>query len=102
MLLIMMQDSSASSNLWVVFTPEGTKIMQADEFDYMVNLSRLTGCCEVVYRRKRLVLLCVSSRNKDDLLHSWSEFCEKISDISDTVTGKSLNDGNPVLYLDGS
>jgi len=68
----------------------------------MVNLSRLTGCCEVVYRRKRLVLLCVSSRNKDDLLHSWSEFCEKISDISDTVTGKSLNDGNPVLYLDGS
>ena len=60
---------------------EGTKIIQADEFDFMVNLTSLDGICELVYRdkEKRHVLVRVASPDKDSFLYSWSEFCEEIS-----------------------
>lgn len=82
---------------------EGTKIMQADEFDFMVNLSRLAGFCDVVYmdKGKPHVLVHVSSRHEGNNLHSWSEFFQEISDVTDPVKG-TFSNGGPILCLDGS
>ena len=82
---------------------EGTKIMFPDEFDFMVNLSRLAGSCDIVYRDKGIphVLVRVSSSGEGEVFQSWSEFCEEISDITDPISGTGSNDG-PIVCLDGS
>ena len=82
---------------------EGTKIIQADEFDFMVDLTRLAGFCDLVYmkKRSRLVLVRISSSDGGNPLNSWSEFCEEHSDVIDPITGTSTNNG-PILCLNGS
>lgn len=51
---------------------EGTKIMQPDEFDFVVTLSRLAEFSDIAYRRggKPHVLVRFCPRGKDDLWHS--------------------------------
>ena len=82
---------------------EGTKIIQADEFDFMVDLTRLAGFCDLVYmkKRSRRILVRISSSDGGNPLNSWSEFCEEHSDVIDPITGTSTNNG-PILCLNGS
>ncbi|XP_078349747.1 cyclic GMP-AMP synthase-like receptor 1 [Oculina patagonica] len=61
---------------------EGTKIRQADEFDFMACLSRLSDICDIVYlnkRNKRHVLMQVLSHDEAEVLHFWKEFCEEVN-----------------------
>lgn len=85
---------------------EGTKILQPDEFDFVVTLSRLAEFCDIAYRDggKPHVLVRFCPCEKDDMWHSWVDFCQEMSNVEivDPITGTySIIDG-PFLYLDGS
>lgn len=82
---------------------EGTKIMQPDEFDFMVWLSGLSEICEIIYmgRSKRHILMKVLSHNEDDVVHLWSEFFEEVSVNTDLPYHASSNE-RTFRCLDGS
>lgn len=86
---------------------EGTKILQPDEFDFVVTFSRLSEFCDIVYqggRRPRYILVRFCPCEKDDMWHSCVDFCREKSNVEivDPITGTySIIDG-PFLYLDGS
>ena len=80
---------------------EGTKIRHADEFDFMVCLSRLSEICDIVYldKRKRHVLMHVLSHDEANVLHVWSEFFEEV----DTKPfSRTCSRQGTFLCLDGS
>lgn len=86
---------------------EGTKILQPDEFDFVVTLSRLSEFCDIVYqgrRRPHHILVRCCPCEEDDMWHSCVDFCQEMSNVEmvDPITGTySILDG-PFLYLDGS
>ena len=83
---------------------DGTKIMKCDEFDFMVNLVRISKFCDLVYEDvgNRLVLVRVApSTDESNLLHPWSEFLEKMPDVTDAITRASSKDA-PFSCLNGS
>ena len=85
---------------------EGTKILQPDEFDFVVTLSRLAEFCDIAYREggKPHVLVRLCPCEKDNMWHSWVDFCQEMSNVEivDPIAGTySIIDG-PFLYLDGS
>ena len=86
---------------------EGTKILQPDEFDFVVTLSRLSEFCDIVHRggrRPHYILVRFCPCEKDNMWHSCVDFCREKSNVEivDPITGTySILDG-PFLYLDGS
>lgn len=81
---------------------EGTKVRQADEFDFMVCLSKFSGKCDVVYRdrNKRHIFLRMSTLDEDEMRDSWSEFCSEVNNAVDPFD--PTTDGNTCLCLNGS
>ena len=83
---------------------DGTKIMKCDEFDFMANLVRISEFCDLVYQDvgERLVFVRIApSTDENNLLHTWSEFLEKKSDVTDAITKASSKDA-PIFCLNGS
>lgn len=83
---------------------EGTKIKQADEFDFMVCLSKLAGKCDVVYkdRKQRYIYLRIPTLDEDEIRNSWSELCEEVHNVVDPFDTAPTADGHTFLCLDSS
>lgn len=84
---------------------DGTKIMKCDEFDFMVNLVRISEFCDLVYHDVGERFVCVriaaSTDENNYLLHTWSDFLKEMSDVTDAITGASSKDA-PIFCLDST